>query len=179
MSEVNVDRIISSIINKSESGQFSLQSFFRNKICCPPPSWHFLTLRNSSFCDILFFMHACIAYCIGQTRTNISRASQCSNFLPELYTGCPNKHGNSVTNSISSFQIILWISIVIPTEKAVICKIFVCYVYNLFVYVYRLHCSSCGYIINTSLVFYPLHKINSSRHNNIIAFEIRCYKANS
>ena len=103
-----------------------------------PLSWHFLTLRNSSFCNILFFMHACIAYCIGQTRTNISRASQCSNFLPELYTGCPNKHGNSVTNSISSFQIILWISIVIPTEKAVICKIFVCYVYNLFVYV-RLH----------------------------------------
>ena len=43
-------------------------------------------------------------------------------------TGCPNKHGNSVTASISSFQIILWFSIVIPTEKAVICKSFVCYV---------------------------------------------------
>ena len=27
------------------------------------------------------------------------------NFL--LVTGCPNKHGNSVTNSISSFQMIL------------------------------------------------------------------------
>ena len=51
------------------------------------------------------------------------------------YTGCPNKHGNSVTNSISSFKIILWFSIVIPTEKAVICKSFVCYVYILFVYV--------------------------------------------
>jgi len=25
----------------------------------------------------------------------------------ELCTGCPNKHGNSVMNSISSFQIIL------------------------------------------------------------------------
>ena len=31
-----------------------------------------------------------------------------------LYTGCPNKHGNSVTNSISS---LLWISIVIPNFK--------------------------------------------------------------
>jgi len=29
------------------------------------------------------------------------------------YTGCANKHGNSVTNSISSFQIILWFSVVI------------------------------------------------------------------
>ena len=32
-------------------------------------------------------------------------------------------------------QIILWFSIVIPTEKAVICKSFVCYVHILFVYV--------------------------------------------
>ena len=51
------------------------------------------------------------------------------------YTGCPNKHGNSVTNSISSFQIILRFSIEIPTEKAVICKSLVCYVHILFVYV--------------------------------------------
>ena len=50
-------------------------------------------------------------------------------------SGCPKKHGNSVTNSISSFQIILWFSIVIPTEKAVICESFVCYVNILFVYV--------------------------------------------
>ena len=50
-------------------------------------------------------------------------------------TGCPKKHGNSVTNSRSPFQIILWFSIVIPTENAVICKSFVCYVYILFVYV--------------------------------------------
>ena len=50
-------------------------------------------------------------------------------------TGCPKKHGNSVTNSISSLQIILWFSIVIPTEKAEICKSFFCYVYILFVYV--------------------------------------------
>ena len=53
-------------------------------------------------------------------------------------TGCPNKHGNSVTNSISSFEIILWFSIVISTEKAVICKSFVCYVHILFVYVFIL-----------------------------------------
>ena len=61
----------------------------------------------------------------------------CSLMKRRPTTGCPNKHGNSVTNSISSFKIILWfsISIVIPTEKAIICKSFVCYVYNLFVYV--------------------------------------------
>ena len=89
-----------------------------------------------------------------------------------FYTGCPKKHGNSVTNSISSFQIILWFSIVIPTEKAVICISFVCYVHILFVYVltatdctYRLykqsklvslHCSSCGDIIDTSLQSFTL-----------------------
>ena len=44
--------------------------------------------------------------------------------------GCPNKHRNSMTNSKSSFEIILRTSIVIPTEKAVIRKIFVCYVYS-------------------------------------------------
>ena len=85
-----------------------------------------------------------------------------------------------------------------PSEKAVIRKIFVCYVYNLFVYVLtaylvkqenysykqsklvRLHCSSCEDIINTSLQpFTVLHKINSSGHNNIMAFEIRYYNANS
>ena len=31
------------------------------------------------------------------------------------HTGCPKKHGNSVTNSISS---LLWISIVIPNYKS-------------------------------------------------------------
>ena len=55
-------------------------------------------------------------------------------------TGCPKKHGNSVTNSISSLWIILWFSIVIPTEKAVICKSFVCYVYILFIYVLTATC---------------------------------------
>ena len=44
----------------------------------------------------------------------------------------------------------------------------------------RLHCSSCGDIIelDTSLQSFTLfsfHKINSSRHNNIKAFEIRYY----
>ena len=37
--------------------------------------------------------------------------------LYNLYTGCPNKHGNSVTNWISS---LLWISIVIPDFKPII-----------------------------------------------------------
>ena len=114
-------------------------------------------------------------------------------------TGCPNKHGNSVTNSISSFQIILWFSIVIHTEKAVIRKIFVCYVYNLFVYVLtavqgvlskrrklqsklvRLHCSSCVDIIwhIFTAIYRFFHKINSSRQNNTMAFEINYYYTNS
>ena len=119
------------------------------------------------------------------------------NFL--LVTGCPNKHGNSVTNSISSFQMILWFRIVIPTEIAVICKSFVCYVHILFVYfltaytvvlsktrkllytnrvnlsVFTFHLAETLY---TSLhIFKPFHEINSSRHNNIIGFEIRYYIA--
>ena len=36
-------------------------------------------------------------------------------FFPHYSTGCPKKHGNSVTNSISS---LLWISIVIPNFKS-------------------------------------------------------------
>ena len=44
----------------------------------------------------------------------------CANLLRKrnhlyLNTGCPNKHGNTVTNSISS---LLWISIVIPNFKS-------------------------------------------------------------
>ena len=51
-------------------------------------------------------------------------------------TGCPNKHGNSVTNSIYRLlKLFFDLVTMIPTEKAVILKIFVCYVYNLFVYV--------------------------------------------
>ena len=42
----------------------------------------------------------------------------------------------------------------------------------------RLHCSSCGDITDTSLL-YPFYKITSSNHNNIMAFEIRYYNANS
>ena len=56
-----------------------------------------------------------------------------------LSTGCPNKHGNSVTKSISSFQIILWFSIVIPTEKAIICKSFVCYMFTFCLFMFWLH----------------------------------------
>ena len=36
-------------------------------------------------------------------------------YINVIYTGCPNKHGNSVTNSISS---LLGISIVIPDFKS-------------------------------------------------------------
>ena len=115
------------------------------------------------------------------------------------HTGCPNKHGNSVTNSISSFQIILWFSIVIPTEKTVIRKIFVCFVYNLLVYVLTAYAVVLSktrklqftntvnlsvFTVNISKTLYRhlyslFHKINSSRHNNIISFEIRYYNANS
>ena len=43
-----------------------------------------------------------------------------------------------------------------------------------------LHCSSCIDIIDPFFtVFYTFHKINSSRHNDIMALEIRYYKANS
>ena len=105
-----------------------------------------------------------------------------------------NKHGNSVTNSKLSFQIILKFSIVIPTEKVVIRKIFVCYVYNLFVYVltatvvlsktrklqytnrvnlsvFTVHPAETLYR-HIFTVFYPFHKINSSRHNNIMALKL-------
>ena len=116
-------------------------------------------------------------------------------------TGCPNKHGNSVTNSISSSQIILWFSIVIPSEKAVICKSFVCYVHIFYVCLcfdciqIQLHlvkqencsiqtCPSSLFILRRHYrhiftVFYPFHKINSSRHNKIMAFEVRYYNSNS
>jgi len=48
------------------------------------------------------------------------------------YRVSQKKHRNSVTNSILSFQIILWFSIVIPTEKAVFvcCLQFVCLCFN-------------------------------------------------
>ena len=51
-------------------------------------------------------------------------------FLNLFISSTYNKHGNSVTNSISSFWIILWFNTVIPTEKAVIHKMFVCYVHR-------------------------------------------------
>ena len=41
-----------------------------------------------------------------------------------------------MTNLISSLEIILRFRIVIPNEKAVICKSFVCYVHILFVHVF-------------------------------------------
>ena len=84
---------------------------------------------------------------------------------------------------------------VIPTEKAVIRKIFVCYVYNLFVYVLTMHTvvlcktrkfqytnrvnlsSSSLFILKRHYrhiftAIYRFHKINSSRHNNIRALKL-------
>ena len=88
----------------------------------------------------------------------------------------------------------------IPTEKAVKCESFVCYVHILFVYVLTGY--GCTYsktrklqytnrvnlsvftvhlaeTLDTFAVFHHFHKINYSRHNNIMAFEIRYYNANS
>ena len=47
--------------------------------------------------------------------TPVFRRGMNINLTLYIYTGCPNKHGNSVTNSMSSF---LWISIVIPNFKS-------------------------------------------------------------
>ena len=116
-------------------------------------------------------------------------------FRLSKHTERPNKHGNSVTNSISSFKIILWFSKVMHTEKALIRMNLVCYVYNFFVFVVLskkrkitvwkqsklvlLHCLSCGDNTHIFTAIYPFHKINSSRQNNTMAFEIRYYNANS
>ena len=79
-------------------------------------------------------------------------------------TGCPNKHWNSVTNSISSFQIILWFSKVIPTEKAVICKNVVCYVHILFVYVLTAH----------TVVLSKTRKLEYTNRVNLSVFTVQC-----
>ena len=71
-------------------------------------------------------------------------------------------------------MILISSKLAIPTEKAVILK-------NLFVYVltayrlvkqenYRIKQETHRHIFT---VIYRFHKINSSRHNNILAFEIR------
>ena len=103
-------------------------------------------------------------------------------------TGCPKKHGNSVTNSISSFQIILWFSIVLPTEKVVICISFVCYVHTLNLFMFWLHTVVLGKTrtfqytnrVNLSVFtvhltetlslqsFYPFHEINSGGHKILL-----------
>ena len=53
-----------------------------------------------------------VTICTVRTRKLWKRRRHYSNTLD---TGCPNKHGNSVPNSISS---LLWISIVIPNFKS-------------------------------------------------------------
>ena len=84
-------------------------------------------------------------------------------------------------------MILISSKLAIPTEKAVIRKNFVCYAYNLFVYVltayrlvkqenYRIKQETHRHIFT---VIYRFHKINSSRHNNILAFEIRYYNDSS
>ena len=92
------------------------------------------------------------------------RSSSSLAFTHKHDTGCPNKHENSVTNSISSFQIILSFNIVIPTEKAVICEsfVYVVYVHILFVFVWLFwlkiavckHCPSSLFILRRH--FYSL-----------------------
>ena len=63
-----------------------------------------------------------------------------------------------MTNSISSFQIILRFSMVIPTEKAVICKSFVCCVHILFVYVLTAY----GLVLNKTKNLQYTNRVNLS-----------------
>ena len=89
--------------------------------------------------------------------------------------------------------------IVIPTEKVVICKSFVCYVHIFYGCLcfdciqIQLHlvkqencsiqtCPSSLFILRRHYrhiltVFYPFHKINSSKHKNSMAFEMSYHNA--
>ena len=71
----------------------------------------------------------------------------------------------------------------IPTEKVVICRIFVCYVYNFFClcFDYKWFYFVKEERLKTYIIaaIYRIHKINSSRHNSIVAYEIVHYIANS
>ena len=94
----------------------------------------------------------------------------CTLNMYHVCTGCPNKHGNSVKNSISSFLN----NSLIPTEKAVRVSS------AMFTFVYITCPSSPSSLLilgrhyrHIFAVFYPFHEINSSRHNNIMGFEIR------
>ena len=67
-------------------------------------TWSFLKPKNSDL--TIFFFHENVIY----------MCKPVVNLLLQMQaTGCPKKHGNSVTNSISS---LLWISIVIPNFKS-------------------------------------------------------------
>ena len=72
----------------------------------------------------------------------------------------------------------------IPTETAVICKIFVCHLYNLFVYVWFdciVHIRKLKYtnrvnfsvltVLLAEMTHFTVLKKSSSRHNNIMSFE--------
>ena len=73
-------------------------SHFASTLDTPAEGTHLISLTTT----VIFISNPCI-FC----RWFRSSGLNC--------TGCPNKHGNSVTNSISS---ILWISIVIPNFKS-------------------------------------------------------------
>ena len=69
-----------------------------------------------------------ISVIFAQINKNWSlHAIQISFYFITIHTGCPKKHGNSVTNSISS---LLWISIIIPNFKShsiimsVLCRVY-------------------------------------------------------
>jgi len=87
--------------------------------------------------------------------------------LNGIHTGCPNKHGNSVTNSICFDCIRLYL---VKQEN---CRIQTEETCPSLLLILRRHYS---YIFT---VFYPFYEINSRRHNNIMAFKIRYYNANS
>ena len=71
----------------------------------------------------------------------------------------------------------------IPTEKAVLRKIFVCYVYNLFVYVLTAYGCTYKITVYKQRKLVRFHRVlfaeTLKTHNNNLAFEIRYYYANS
>ena len=112
-----------------------------------------------------------------------------------LQLGVPINMGIQWRIRYSFFKIILWLSIVMPTEKDVIlrvssamshvvCSCFDCYVtcclfmFWLQTVVFSKTWPSSLFILQRHYrhiftVYCPFHKINSSRHYNIMAFEIR------
>ena len=83
---------------------------------CTQELWIVQTLRKPSDCTTKAWGRALLHDIIWLYLTYAwQRTKEVSSLLPHHYTGCPKKHGNSVTNLISS---LILISIVIPNFKS-------------------------------------------------------------